>query len=111
MKREEKKISKGILCRKMKKLIIFFIFCPFFLATTASKAVDAFVTRNLNFRTGPSIQHVLHSVIPAGALVFVQSCKGDWCHIKYNTKTGWVSARYLSFKDGNNLYHTYTNFQ
>ncbi|EJF75668.1 SH3 domain-containing protein [Bartonella alsatica] len=110
MKREGRKISKGILYRKMKKLVNFFVFGLLFLATTVSKAADAFVTRNLNFRTGPSTQYALRGLIPAGELVFVQTCKGNWCSIKYNSQTGWVSSRYLSFKNGNDLYHTYTMF-
>ncbi|WP_455480409.1 SH3 domain-containing protein [Bartonella sp. B12(2025)] len=94
----------------MKKLVVFLMFSSSFLATTVSGATSAFVTRNLNFRTGPSIQYALRGLIPAGELVFVQSCKGNWCHIEYNAKTGWVSSRYLSFKDGNILYRTYTIF-
>ncbi|WP_083859152.1 SH3 domain-containing protein [Bartonella florencae] len=94
----------------MKNLIIFFVFVPLFLATTVSGAADAFVTRNLNMRTGPSTKHALCGLIPAGETIFVQSCKGTWCHIKYKTQTGWVSSRYLAFKDGNALYHTYTVF-
>lgn len=90
--------------------VIFFVFISLFLATTVSGAADAFVTRNLNLRTGPSTKHALRGLIPAGELVFVQTCKGNWCHIKYKTQTGWVSSRYLSFKDGNDLYHTYIGF-
>ncbi|GAA5097463.1 SH3 domain-containing protein [Bartonella acomydis] len=92
----------------MKKLIFFFVFIALFLATTVSGAANAFVTRNLNLRTGPSTKHKLRGLIPTGETVFVQTCKGNWCHIKYKAKTGWVSSRYLSFKDGNALYHTYT---
>ncbi|WP_317993524.1 SH3 domain-containing protein [Bartonella gliris] len=92
----------------MKNLAIFFVFVPFFLATIVSRAADAIVTRNLNFRMGPSTQYKLCGLIPAGELVFVKICKGNWCHIRYNAQTGWVSSRYLSFKDGNDLYHTYT---
>ncbi|WP_208440455.1 SH3 domain-containing protein [Bartonella raoultii] len=94
----------------MKKFIIFFVFGLLFLTTTISEAADAFVIRNLNLRTGPSTKHALRGLIRAGELVFVQNCKGNWCHIKYKTQTGWVSSRYLSFQDGNDLYHTYTAF-
>lgn len=104
---ERRKNFKGIPYKKMRKLIFFFVFGTLFLATTTSKATDAFVIRNLNFRTGPSTQHALRGLIPAGELVFVQTCQGNWCHIKYNAQTGWVSSRYLSFKGGNDLYHTY----
>ncbi|BBL53092.1 hypothetical protein MF1_03500 [Bartonella quintana] len=108
MKREGREISIEILYRKMKKLVIFFMFVSFFLTTTVSGAADAFVTRNLNFRTGPNTQCALLGLIPAGELIIIQSCKGNWCQIRYNAQTGWVSSRYLSFKDGNDLYHTYT---
>ncbi|WP_455481650.1 SH3 domain-containing protein [Bartonella sp. B35(2025)] len=94
----------------MKKLIIFFIFGSLFLTTTTAGAVDAFVIKNLNFRAGPSTQYALRGLIPAGQPVFVQNCRGNWCNIIYNSQTGWVSSRYLSFKDGNDLYHTYMMF-
>ncbi|MET3589825.1 uncharacterized protein YraI [Bartonella silvatica] len=94
----------------MKKLVVFFMLVPLFLPITESRAVDAFVTENLNFRTGPGTQYARCGLIPAGRLVFVKACKGNWCHVQYNTKTGWVSARYLSFKDANDLYHIYTIF-
>ncbi|PIT69989.1 hypothetical protein CER18_01245 [Bartonella tribocorum] len=105
---ERRIISKEVLCRKMKIFVIFFMLGPLFLATTMSKAADAFVTTNLNFRTGPSTQYALCGLISAGELVFVKNCEGNWCHIQYNAQIGWVSSRYLSFKDGNDLYHTYT---
>ncbi|WP_375703945.1 SH3 domain-containing protein [Bartonella sp. AD13SXNS] len=94
----------------MKKFVVFFVFGPLFLATTVSGAADAVVTRNLNLRTGPSTTHALRGLIHAGELVFVQTCKGNWCHIQYNAHTGRVSPRYLSSKDGNDPYHTYTGF-
>ncbi|VEJ45669.1 SH3 domain-containing protein [Bartonella vinsonii] len=94
----------------MKNLIFFFVFNFLFLNTTVSRAADAFVVSNLNLRVGPSTQHALRGLIPAGKLVFVQTCEGNWCHIRYNTQTGWVSSRYLAFKEGNDLYHTYAMF-
>ncbi|MBX4335091.1 SH3 domain-containing protein [Bartonella raoultii] len=92
----------------MKKIVFFFVFGSLFLATTLSKAADAIVIRNLNFRTGPSTQYALRGLIPAGEFVFVKNCEGNWCHIRYNAQIGWVSSRYLSFKDGDDLYRTYT---
>ncbi|WP_208436049.1 SH3 domain-containing protein [Bartonella phoceensis] len=94
----------------MKKLGIFFVFGSFILDTTVSGAADAFVTRNLNLRTGPSTQYEPRGLISAGELVSVQTCKGNWCYIQYNAQTGWVSSHYLSFRNGNDLYQTYTVF-
>ncbi|WP_081632656.1 SH3 domain-containing protein [Bartonella bovis] len=92
----------------MKKLIVFFVLNFFFLTTTASQATNAIVTRNLNLRAGPSTHYALRSLIPAGNLITVYSCRNNWCQINYDSQTGWVSSRYLSFKNGNDLYHTYT---
>ncbi|WP_455473812.1 SH3 domain-containing protein [Bartonella sp. B30(2025)] len=92
----------------MKKLIIFFMFGSLFLSIKAVKSADAFVIADLNFRSGPNIRFPRLGFIPAGQFVFVKTCKGNWCYIKYNTKTGWVSSRYLAFKNGSDLYHTYT---
>ncbi|WP_332066004.1 SH3 domain-containing protein [Bartonella sp. CB189] len=92
----------------MKKLIFFFAFSFLFLFTKTGNCIDAFVTENLNFRMGPSVQSAFRGLIPAGQLIFVQVCRQEWCYIRYNAQTGWVSSRYLSFKDGNDLYRSYT---
>ncbi|AUV47287.1 SH3 domain-containing protein [Bartonella bacilliformis] len=59
-------------------------------------------------KAGPSTQYTLRGLIPAGQAVFVYNCKGNWCQIYCDSRTGWTSAYYLSFKDGNDLYHAYT---
>ncbi|WP_078705622.1 SH3 domain-containing protein [Bartonella sp. WD16.2] len=92
----------------MKKIIVFFVFGFFFLSTNVSQATNAIVTRNLNLREGPSIRYALRGFIPVGHLITVYSCRNKWCQINYDSQTGWVSSRYLSFKNGNDLYHTYT---
>ncbi|WP_455478148.1 SH3 domain-containing protein [Bartonella sp. B10] len=94
----------------MKRLMIFFMFSFLFLTKTIAGGASAFVTKNLNFRTGPSTQYMLRGLIPAGQPVFVQTCRGNWCQIVYNDQIGWVSSRYLSFKNGNDLYRTYIMF-
>lgn len=109
MKYEERRIiSKEVFCRKMKIFVIFFMLYLCFLVTTISKAANALVTTDLNFRTGPSTQYAVCGLISAGELVFVKNCEGNWCHIRYNAQIGWVSSRYLSFKNGSDLYRTYT---
>ncbi|WP_336276505.1 SH3 domain-containing protein [Bartonella sp. CB178] len=59
---------------------------------------------------GPNMQFPIRSVIPEGRSVFVHICQRNWCCIKYNAETGWISSRYLSFRDGVALYHAYTMF-
>ncbi|WP_336288216.1 MULTISPECIES: SH3 domain-containing protein [unclassified Bartonella] len=92
----------------MKILVIFFVLGTLFLTTAVAENANVVVTKNLNLRTGPSTQYAICGLIPAGQLISVQICKGNWCHIKYNDQKGWVSSRYLSFKNGNDLYRTYT---
>ncbi|WP_455476721.1 SH3 domain-containing protein [Bartonella sp. B41] len=91
----------------MEKLVVFFAFVSLFLSVTSAKSTNAIVVRNLNFRVGPSIQYELRGLIPAGQSIFVKFCRNNWCNVKYNTQTGWVSSRYLSFRNSDDLYHTY----
>ncbi|CBI76017.1 conserved exported protein of unknown function [Bartonella clarridgeiae 73] len=92
----------------MNNLINFFVAGTLILVVTTGHATDAIVIKNLNFRTGPSTQYAILSWIPINQSVSIQTCKGNWCQINYNSRTGWISSRYLSFKNGNDLYQTYT---
>ncbi|WP_078680572.1 SH3 domain-containing protein [Bartonella sp. AR 15-3] len=91
----------------MKNLINCFIAGSFILVITPADATNAIVIKNLNFRIGPSTQHPLLGWIPVNQAVSIRTCRGNWCQIDYNSRTGWVSSRYLSFKNGNDLYQMY----
>lgn len=53
-------------------------------------------TTALNMRVGASVGQKRLSVIPQGKSVTLTGKKsGAWVQVKYETKTGWVSAKYL----------------
>ncbi|AQX27614.1 MULTISPECIES: SH3 domain-containing protein [unclassified Bartonella] len=91
----------------MKNLINFFLAGSLILLATKAYTTNAIIIKNLNFRTGPSTQYALLGWIPINQSVSIRTCKGNWCQIDYNSRTGWVSSRYLSFKNGNDLYQIY----
>ncbi|WP_255720171.1 SH3 domain-containing protein [Oryzibacter oryziterrae] len=64
----------------------------------AEAASQAWVTGNVNLRTGPSTQYYPIMVLPAGSQVQVYGClQGySWCDVSYYQERGWVSSRYLS---------------
>lgn len=52
-------------------------------------------TDNLNLRAGTSTGTKAYLTIPKGKTVSHVSVKGSWTQVKYGTKTGWVSTKYL----------------
>lgn len=91
----------------MKKILGSLLFGSFLLASTASDAAQAIATAKINFREGPGTNYALRGTIEAGQVVEVQSCRGSWCHISYNVRTGWAAARYFAFSTSEVLYNTY----
>lgn len=53
-------------------------------------------TDNLNLRTGASIKHKRILTIPKGKTVNYIGSKNGWYKVKYGSKTGYVSAKYLT---------------
>lgn len=91
----------------MKKILGSLLFGSFLLASTASDAAQAIATAKINFREGPGTNYALRGTIEAGQVVEVQSCRGSWCQISYNVRTGWAAARYFAFSTSEVLYNTY----
>ncbi|MGI9354266.1 MAG: SH3 domain-containing protein, partial [Rhizobiaceae bacterium] len=62
----------------------------------------AITTSNVNFREGPGTSFRSLQILPAGARVSVEVCNdsGSWCSIIYETKSGFVSGRYLEESPG-----------
>ncbi|WP_180349977.1 SH3 domain-containing protein [Bacillus sp. D386] len=60
-------------------------------ATTYYKTTD-----KLNLRSGASIKKSVITTIPKGKQVAYISKTGDWYKVKYGSKTGYVSKKYLS---------------
>lgn len=75
---------------------------------TAAMAADARTTTNLNIRVGPGVEYGYIDTIPAGALVPVFGCIGDfgWCEVSYAGIRGWVSSDYL-MAPGYGYYNAY----
>jgi uncharacterized protein YraI len=75
---------------------------------SAAMAADARTTSNLNIRVGPGVQYGYIDTIPAGAVVPVHGCIGDygWCEVSFAGIRGWVSSDYL-MAPGYGYYQTY----
>lgn len=59
----------------------------------AAAAYPATVTTNLNVRSGPGTNYAVIDNLPAGSVVDIAGCTGNWCEV---AGTGWASASYLA---------------
>ncbi|GLQ08618.1 hypothetical protein GCM10007913_05500 [Devosia yakushimensis] len=67
------------------------------LATaTVAMAAPAYVTSNVNVRSGPGTGYGVVDTLRRGEQVDVQQCRGSWCYVEKRGPDGWVSANYLS---------------
>ncbi len=77
-----------------------------FLAALAvplvAEASAAQVTGNVNLRTGPGVGYARIATLPAGAVVDVGACSGNWCPVAYGNLQGWASLSYLAVNRGYN---------
>lgn len=62
----------------------------------AAFAYPAQSVTDLNIRSGPGTNFRVVGAIPAGGVVDVRRCQGNWCRIVYRGRVGWSSARYLA---------------
>ena len=58
-------------------------------------SVNFYTTDNLNLRSGASIKQNVLTIIPKGKQVSYVSKSGSWTKVKYGSKTGYVSSKYL----------------
>ena len=66
------------------------------LATAgAAFAAPAYVTSNVNVRSGPGTGYSVIDNIRRGEQVDVQQCRGSWCYVEKRGPDGWVAASYL----------------
>jgi uncharacterized protein YraI len=73
------------------------------LAPTAdAQATSAYVTTQLNLRTGPDTAYPPVVVLPPGAEVTVYGCLGgwSWCDVSWGPNRGWVAGSYLAAAEG-----------
>lgn len=61
----------------------------------AALAAPAYVTGNVNVRSGPGTSFGIVDTVRRGERVDVQQCRGRWCYVQKRGPDGWVSANYL----------------
>ena len=80
--------------------------------TTGSPAVVATNSGNLNVRTGPGTAYAKTGSLPRGTTVLVLSSDRGWSRVLYNgTKTGYVSASFLSQPGSRAIYLDVPNYK
>ena len=72
-----------------------FLTSMFSAPTAEAASVTYKTTANLNLRTGTSTKHKVLVTIPKGKSVSYVSKHGSWYKVKYGSKTGYVSAKYV----------------
>lgn len=60
-------------------------------------AAPAYVTGDLNLRSGPGTNYRVLDVLPGGATVNVLGCDGAWCRVAWGGGVGFASSSYLGF--------------
>jgi uncharacterized protein YraI len=64
-------------------------------STAAASAAPAYVTSNVNVRSGPGTGYAIVDALRRGESVDVRQCRGSWCFVEKPGPDGWVSANYL----------------
>jgi uncharacterized protein YraI len=62
----------------------------------AAEPQTAYVTSNVNLRSGPGTDAPVLATIPAGSAVRVSNCTLEWCAVEWNGREGYSIARNLS---------------
>lgn len=61
----------------------------------AAMAAPAYVTGNVNVRSGPGTGYGIVDTIRRGERVEIERCRGSWCFVEKRGPDGWVSANFL----------------
>lgn len=64
-------------------------------ATAGANAQTATATTDVNVRSGPGSDYEVIDQLPAGEVVRVLDCRGDWCEISMGGDSGYVARSYL----------------
>jgi uncharacterized protein YraI len=59
-------------------------------------AKSAGVIANVNLRSGPGTDSDVVATIPAGSVVRVADCDGEWCAVTWNGRSGYAISRNLA---------------
>lgn len=65
------------------------------LSAACATAAPGIVHTTVNLREGPGTNAVILAKIPGGSSVDVTTCTGEWCHVSFQGKSGYVIATSL----------------
>lgn len=60
------------------------------LSATSAPATPAYVTTNVNMRSGPGTTNEIMVRIPGGSLVDATNCTDGWCAVTWQGKSGFA---------------------
>jgi uncharacterized protein YraI len=66
------------------------------LLPAAALAASAVTSQSVTMRAGPADSFGAVGQLQRGANVDVRQCEGNFCQVRFDGKTGWVSADYLT---------------
>lgn len=65
------------------------------LSIESAAAEPAVIESKLNLRAGPGPAFGVIAVMPPGARIEVQRCRGDWCRVVFQRLVGYASRAYV----------------
>ncbi len=72
------------------------------LSAASATASPGIVQTTVNLREGPGTDAAILGKIPGGSSVEVTTCTGQWCHVSFQGKSGYIIATSLSNGVGGN---------
>ena len=60
------------------------------VSATSAIAAPAYVTTNVNMRSGPGTMNEIVTRIPGGSLIEANNCKDGWCAVSWQGKSGFA---------------------
>lgn len=83
----------------MKRFLSSLLVSIFCLGAGTALAADAITTGNVNLRNGPSTRYRIQATLPAGYPINISQCRANWCLINAGGYSGWISARYIAYRE------------
>ncbi|WP_370931278.1 SH3 domain-containing protein [Bartonella sp. DGB1] len=82
-----------------KKFLIFLVIIITMLTSiTKVMAANAITTSYVNMRIGPNTDYRILKLLPPKSRLQVRYCQESWCQVSYKQYTGWMSAKYIAYK-------------
>ncbi len=77
------------------RLIPLFAAAAWLLGGGAASAQSATAVSDVNVRSGPGTEYAVIDQLPAGEVVRILDCRGEWCEISMGGDSGYVARSYL----------------